>query len=263
MSRNFELLKRAEEESRQSKVERVIFGSGDDGDAKNAKSPPPSDSILACKKPSASLTEMARGEVIKFVQRLFLLQGSKAPRIVVLSGLEPTNESSWVASCASEVLAALVDGSVCLVDANLRHPIVHEHFGIANHHGFTDAILGSGSLWRFTNQVSRNLWLLTCGGLLTDINELFTAQRLRSRFQELRAEFEYVLIETAAPSLHNDAAMLGQLADGMVLVVEAHTTRRDEAQRVTKDLAQANVRMLGVVLNNSTFPIPQAIYSRL
>jgi Mrp family chromosome partitioning ATPase len=263
MSRNFELLQRAEEEWRQSKAERVIFESETGAATKNARRPPSSESMIKCKQPIAALPALAREELVKFIQRLFWSPGSKAPQVVVLSGLEPQNGSSWVATCASEVLAACVDGSVCLVDANLCCPSVHEHFGVTNHHGFTDAVLGSGPLRQFTNRLSRNLWLLTSGSVSADNNPLLTSDRLRSRFQELRAEFDYVLVESAAAALNTDAMVLGQLADGMVLVLEAHATRRDVAQNVKEDLVRANVRMLGTVLNNRTFPVPQTLYSRL
>ena len=145
-------------------------------------------------------------------------------------------------------------GPVCLVDANLRHPTVHEHFGIANHHGFTDAVSGAGSVLEFTSQVSHNLWLLTSGSSRADINALFIAERLRPRLQELRAEFDYVLVDAPASGLYNDAAMVGQVADGMVLVLGAHSTRRDAAQNVRDDLVQANVQILGVVLYDGTHP---------
>src|SRR6266566_6824013 len=187
MSRNFELLQRAEEESQQSKAERVIFESETSVATKNARRPPSSESVIECKQPSATLPALAREELVKFIQRLFLSPGSKAPRVVVLSGLEPQNGSGWVATCASEVLAAHVNGPVCLVDANVRYPTVHEHFGVANHHGLTDAVLGSGPLCGFTKRLSRNLWLLTCGSLGADVNGLFVSERVRPLFQEFRS----------------------------------------------------------------------------
>ena len=70
-------------------------------------------------------------------------------------------------------------------------------------------------------------------------------------------------MEAAAAGVYNDAMVLGQLADGVVLVIEANATRREATQNVKEDLVRANVRMLGTVLNNRTFPIPKALYSRL
>jgi len=52
---------------------------------------------------------------------------------------------------------------------------------------------------------------------------------------------------------------LGQLADGMILVLEAQTTRRDTARKVKESLDRARVRVLGTVLNNLTLPISQPL----
>jgi len=56
---------------------------------------------------------------------------------------------------------------------------------------------------------------------------------------------------------------IGRWTDGVVVAVEANCTRRDSAKRVKETLLAANVNLLGVVLNNRTFPIPEAIYQRL
>jgi succinoglycan biosynthesis transport protein ExoP len=56
---------------------------------------------------------------------------------------------------------------------------------------------------------------------------------------------------------------MGSLCDGMVLVVEANLTRRVAAQKVKEKLHAANARLLGAVLSQRTFPIPQTIYKKL
>jgi len=57
--------------------------------------------------------------------------------------------------------------------------------------------------------------------------------------------------------------LLGQLADGMILVLEAHNTRRVAARRTKEILEASNVRLLGTVLNGRTFPVPERIYRKL
>jgi Mrp family chromosome partitioning ATPase len=57
--------------------------------------------------------------------------------------------------------------------------------------------------------------------------------------------------------------LLSRWTDGVVLVLEANATRRDAARRVKEILDAANVSVLGVVLNNRTFPIPDVLYRRL
>ena len=57
--------------------------------------------------------------------------------------------------------------------------------------------------------------------------------------------------------------LISKWTDGVVLILEAHSTRRDTARRIKESLAAANARVLGVVLNNRTYPIPETLYSRL
>jgi len=81
--------------------------------------------------------------------------------------------------------------------------------------------------------------------------------------KELRAEFDYVLVDAPPVNLYADAILLGQLADGVVLVVQANSTRRETARKVKETLQAAKVNLLGTVLDKRTFPIPEPFYRRL
>ena len=80
---------------------------------------------------------------------------------------------------------------------------------------------------------------------------------------ELRAEFSYVLVNGPPVGQPLDALLLGQIADGVILILESRLTRRETARAVKENLAAANVKILGAVLNNHTFSIPESLYKRL
>jgi Mrp family chromosome partitioning ATPase len=75
--------------------------------------------------------------------------------------------------------------------------------------------------------------------------------------------FHRVVIHSSPLGVAGDSLPLGRWTDGVVLVLEAHSTRREAARRAKENLEMADVRMLGVVLNNRTFPIPESLYRRL
>jgi len=56
---------------------------------------------------------------------------------------------------------------------------------------------------------------------------------------------------------------MAQIADGVVLVVSAERTRRAAACKIKEMLEAAQVRLLGAVLSDREFPIPERIYRRL
>ena len=80
---------------------------------------------------------------------------------------------------------------------------------------------------------------------------------------KLKEEFGFILIDAPPVSSGADAVLLGQMTDGVILVVEANSTRREMARTAKETFEGANVKVLGAILNNRTFPIPEALYRNL
>ncbi len=253
MSRNFELLQNLGKEQALLDV----------AAAAASAEPRPAEPLLAT-KPQLKLEPMEQEQLTKLVQRVFLLPGAEAPRVVVFTASEAGNGSSWICARVAETLAAQVSGTVCLVDANLQNPGLHNEFAAENHEGFADALRGPAPLHSFARGLARpNLRLVSCGTSRETSLPFLGAERVRQKLLELRAEADYVLIDAAAVNVCGDAAVLGAAADGLVIVLKANSSRRESARRAIEDLQEANVRILGAVLNQRTFPIPESIYNRL
>ena len=212
----------------------------------------------------ADLEAITRGEEIKLVQRVFPGIDEGSPRTVLFARLD--GEAGCAPTCArvAEILAARAEGPVCVVDANFRAPSLHEYFGVENVNGLAEATVESGLIQNFAQQIPEpDLWLMPTGKAASQLRFPTMADGLRVRMEELRKAFKYVVIHSGPLRLETSAMLLSRWTDGVVLVVEANSTRRDSARRVKEILAAANVSVLGVVLNNRTFPIPDAIYHRL
>jgi protein-tyrosine kinase len=208
--------------------------------------------------------EVSREETTKLVQNIFLLRREESPRVVAFAGIDSGNGCSCICAQVAEILASQRIGSVCLVDANLRSPSLPELFGVSNHFGLTDALSKNGPIRDFTKVVrSDNLWLLSSGSLAAGSPNLLNSETMKERAAELRKEFDYVLIDLPPMNTCSDGVAVGQLADGLVLVLEANSTRRGAAVKVTEDLRAAQIRILAAVLNRRTFPIPEFLYNRL
>ena len=202
-----------------------------------------------------------RDEINKLVQNLFL--GPQGPRRVVFTSVELGSGCSWMCARVAEGLAPQGRGSVCVVDCNLRGPGLHQQFANENHHGLSDALIGGGPIREYTRRLSSNLWLLSCGASADAGTTLLGSERMRSRLLELRSTFDFVLIDAAPMNAWNDAIVLGGLSDGVVMVLKANSSRRETSRKAVRELQSANVRVLGAVLNQRTFPIPDKLYKRL
>lgn len=207
---------------------------------------------------------ISREEEIKLVQRVFPEGGQDSPRMALFSCLE--GESGCAAICArtAEILAARGEGPVCVVDANFLSPSLHRYFGVENARGLTEATFELGPIHEFVQQIPEpDLWLLPSGKTSAELSFPAIADGLRVRISELRDAFRYVVIHAGVLRLETSAMLMSRWTDGVVLILEANSTSRDSAKRAKEILRGANVNLLGIVLNNRTFPIPEAIYRRI
>jgi len=209
----------------------------------------------------ADLEAVTREEEIKLVQRVFPGTAANSPRVALFAGLE--SEAGCAPTCArvAELLVARAEGPVCIVDANFPKPSLHEYFGVDNVKGLAEAIVESGPIQNFVQQIPEpDLWLIPSGKAASQLRFPAMADGLRVRIEELREIFKYVVIHSGPPRMETSAMLLSRWTDGVVLVLEANATQKVAARRAKEILDAAGVNVLGVVLNNRTFPIPEAIY---
>jgi capsular exopolysaccharide synthesis family protein len=224
----------------------------------------PTASAMELQPLQLKMDDAQKDEIFKLVQRVFLAPGTSRGRTVVVSGMESGNGCSWICARMGEVLAAQVSGSVCVVDANLRAPGLHREFEVQNHYGLTDALQVTEPVRRFVTGLSRpNLWLLSCGAEVEGMQTMLGSDRMRALIPELQREFDYVLIDAPPMEAGDDSLVLSRNAEGIVLVLRAHSTRRETARKAVRDLETANVKVLGAVLNRRTFPVPESIWKKL
>jgi len=250
MSRNFELLHEA------GRVQDMLR------QRLEAAVPEPAEFVPG--NPMLPIAGLAREEITKLVQRLFLMPGAPGARQVVFTGTELGNGCSWICARAADILASQVAGSVCVVDCNLGLPTLHAEFQVSNHYGLAEALQGGESIRQFAQQLARpNLWLLSCGSQSEQSQKLLTVEKMRRRMSELRAEFDFVLLDVAPLNMSNHALALGNWCDGVVLVLKANSSPRKAARKALEGLQAAKIPVLGAILNQRTFPIPDSIYHRL
>jgi protein-tyrosine kinase len=272
MSRNFELLQNIGKEQEYFQPEQPVLTEtmpapyvvpASDGLSISAAAAAPA-AMLSPEPIQFAIDSVQLAELTKVVQRLFLLPGGESNRTVVFTASDSGDGCSWICARVGELLASQVTGSVCLVDANLQNPTLHEQFGVSNHHGLSDALRQGGSMRGYVSQLSRrNLALVSCGSDSKDVQGMVTSDRMRMRMNELRSEFDYVLIDCPSMSASEEAISLGSAADGVVLVLKANSTRKERARGAVHDLQNAQVKVLGAVLNQRTFPIPEKLYNKL
>jgi non-specific protein-tyrosine kinase len=158
------------------------------------------------------------------------------------------DKSSAVANLA--VVMAQAGDRVILVDGDLRRPQQHEIFGLSHQQGLATWLQAGGDPPLQTTAVE-GLQVLVTGPVSGSPVALLSARRLGERLHDLRRRADYVLVDAPPVLAVTDAALWASQVDGVVLLVNAGATTRDDAQRAKTVLEGVQAKLLGAVLLNA------------
>ena len=97
-----------------------------------------------------------------------------------------------------------------------------------------------------------NLQVLTSGPLPPNPAELLGSQRMLDVIEALKARADIVLFDAPPVIAVTDASVLGTRVDGLLLVVQAGQTRREQAKRAKQQLEKLHIRVIGAVLSGAS-----------
>lgn len=204
------------------------------------------DRVIAFQDPFSPVSEACR-MIRSNIQ--FMSVDRPAKTILVTSPAPMEGKSTMAANLG--VVMAQAGLKTIIVDADLRRPVQHQIFQVANLGGLTDLLrspeLEINSHLRNTNV--QNLQLITCGDLPPNPSELLGSQRMEQLLANLKELVDIVILDSPPAVAVTDAAVLSNRVDGVVLVTQAGQTRRDVAKRAVLNLQQAGANLLGAVLN--------------
>lgn len=173
--------------------------------------------------------------------------GRELKYICFTSSVPGEGKSTTISNLA---LTLAQDGKkVLLVDCDLRKPVQHKIFGVINQ-GITNYLAQGVPFAQVLHpEVFHNLDLLTSGPVPPNPSELIGSEKMDQLLQQIGEGYDYVLLDLPPVLAVTDAALLGNLVDGVVLVVYSGMVTPEEVQEAKKRLQAGKANILGVVLN--------------
>jgi capsular exopolysaccharide synthesis family protein len=173
--------------------------------------------------------------------------------LLVASPAPHESKSATVANLA----VALADGdrSIVLVDADLRRPSQHDLFGLSNERGLSDLFRSGAPVGELPLQSVPNtsLRVLTSGPLPPIPSQLLAARRMDEVIAQLVEQADMVLFDAPPIVAVTDASLMASKVDGVLLVVRANSTRRDDVRAAKDRLDKVNAWVVGSVLLDAPF----------
>jgi len=173
----------------------------------------------------------------------------KPVRSVLVAAVDNSIDKNAAIANLAVVIAQSGD-RVLLVDGDLRQPRQHELFGLGNATGLSQW-LESGGAPPLQKSSVEGLHILTAGPHTGNPVALLSTRRLGERLAALVELADYVLIDAPALLDVTDAALWASQADGVVLLVNGGSTKKEQAQRAKGILQRVQANVLGAVLLNA------------
>lgn len=147
---------------------------------------------------------------------------------------------------------AATGASVLVVDAHLRHPELHEHFGVDGSVGLTDILIGRADFDSVVQHWDQSplIHVLSAGNVPPNPSELLGSQRMKNLATFLgNSHYDFVLYDTAPVLGVPDATILSRLVSGVLLVTSVEHSKRDDVRSAVHAVEKTQGRLAGVIGN--------------
>ncbi len=219
------------------------------GPAKSAPGEAPSDANkrrISLLQPDSYVAEQYRS----LRGRLDSLASQRPLKTIAVTSANAGEGKSTCSVNLATVTAMSVGRSVLLIDCDLRRPKVHWTLGLQPQAGLAEVLLNQATVDEaITKLEGVNLDVLPVRMIPANPSELLASPEMRRLIEEVARRYDRVVLDTPACLGLPDAKSISELCDGLVMVVRAGVTPKEDVQAALDILDRR--RVVGLVLNGS------------
>ena len=145
---------------------------------------------------------------------------------------------------------------VILVDCDLRKPSIHKKMGVTNSVGLTNILVQNVKKEEcMVKTTVDNLFIITSGPIPPNPAELLGTQKMRDFIENLKSEFDLVLIDAPPVLAVTDAQILSTIVDGVIFVASYGEAQKNAVVDAKQLIDKVGGKVLGIVFNK----VPEAV----
>ena len=180
----------------------------------------------------------------------FVLKNPNEKVMLVTSSIAGEGKSFFSINLALSL--AMLNKRVALVGLDIRKPMLAKYLNVKNAPGVTN-FLSDKSLQVsdivVTSPQNANLDVYVGGTIPPNPAELLNDNRLDELFEVLRAEYDYVIIDSAPIGLVSDTFIINHVVDAVLYVTRQGITPREHVQNLAGYVSEEKLKNVSLVLN--------------
>jgi len=194
-----------------------------------------------------------------------LSTGPKAMKtFVVTSAIHGEGKTITCINLAMALSTDTAKKSVVLVDADMRKSRIAKYLGADVQIGLSEYLSGKTDLENVLLGTGiENLSFIPAGNVPDNPAELLGSAKMKELIGILKAKFDFVIFDTPPIIPVTDPVVIGSQVDGIIMAVQAGRTQRGVIKHAVNLINQARGKLLGHVMTNVEYHIPEYIYRYL
>ena len=146
----------------------------------------------------------------------------------------------------------------------MRKGKIVKYLGVEQHKGLSEYLTDKAQLEEIVFNIDiENLSFICSGAVASHPADILGSSLMKDLLRQLRTQFDYILIDTPPVIPVTDAAVVGAIADGVIMVIKAGETQRGIVGRADELLSQAQAKVVGHILTGIEYFVPNYIYRYL
>ena len=151
--------------------------------------------------------------------------------------------------------------NILLIDADMRKGKIAKYMGLNHSPGLSEILKGESEPdAAFVSPNIDNLTIIPSGKAPKNPAELLGSKKMKTVLESLKARFDYIFIDSPPVMPLADPCILGAMADGVIMVVQAGRTQRDMVKHSEQRLLQSHANIAGYVMTNVEYHLPEYLY---
>jgi capsular exopolysaccharide synthesis family protein len=202
-----------------------------------------SEAAISFDKDNSAIAEAFR----KLRTNLQFLAVDNPPRVIVVTSSMPKEGKTTTAINIALALAE-AEHNVVLVDGDMRRPMLDKHLNLVGQAGFSTVLSGAATLSEVLQKTKfPRLTVLTSGAVPPNPSELLGSLAAQKVLGELRANFDYVIVDSSPLLAVTDAAILAANSDGALIIARFGQTKREHLAHAVGNLEDVGAPLLGAL----------------
>lgn len=169
-------------------------------------------------------------------------------KVIAVTSSVPDEGKTVIAFNLAKSLSQ-IGKKVVLVDGDLRKSTLKKYLRVHNSYTGISEYLTLQSKDYIQETHIENMSVVFAGKKTPNPSELLSSHQFELLIEELKGQFDYVIIDTPPLAVATDAVIISRIASGVILVARNEFTKKRVLNRSKMTLERNGVRIIGLVLN--------------